>query len=91
MMYLPKPIAGARSAASEDGRRAGRSVLASLTAIEQLVNNGTITTTQGHAVDRQVQQGYFDSATLTGFTQPQIQAVERALANAKRALARNVQ
>lgn len=53
-----------------------------LNAIEQLVDNGTITATHGEAVDSQLRQGYFDSSTLTGFTQAQIQAVEQALTNA---------
>jgi hypothetical protein len=59
-----------------------------LNAVEQLVSNGTITTTQGQAVDRQLRQGYFDSSTLTGLTQAQIQAVENAIGNAKQALAK---
>jgi hypothetical protein len=59
-------------------------------AVEQLVNNGTISATQGQAVDSQVQQGYIDPSTLTGFTQAQLQAVDQALGNAKRALAPTV-
>jgi hypothetical protein len=55
-------------------------------AIERLVDNGTITATQGRAVDNEIGQGNFDSSTLTGFTQTQLQAVERALTNTKRAL-----
>jgi hypothetical protein len=58
-----------------------------LTAIEQLVDNGTITATQGQAVDSQIQQGYIDPSTLTGFTPTQLQAVQQALASAKQALA----
>jgi predicted amino acid dehydrogenase len=56
-----------------------------LNAIAQLVDNGTITATQGQAVDSELRQGNFDPSTLTGFTEAQIQAVEQALANAKRA------
>jgi hypothetical protein len=59
-------------------------------AVEQLVNNGTISATQGQAVDSQIRQGYIDPSTLTGFTQAQLQAVEQALGNAKRALAPTV-
>ena len=55
-------------------------------AIERLVDNGTITATQGRAVDNEIGQGNFDSSTLAGFTQTQLQAVERALTNTKRAL-----
>ena len=58
-----------------------------LNAVGQLVDNGTISTTQGQAVDQQLRQGYFDSSTLTGFTQAQIQAVQNAISNAKQALA----
>jgi hypothetical protein len=58
-----------------------------LTAIDQLVGNGTISATQGQAVDSQIQQGYIDPSTLTGFTPTQLQAVQQALANAKQALA----
>jgi hypothetical protein len=55
-------------------------------AIERLVDNGTITATQGRAVDDEIGRGNFDSSMLTGFTQTQLQAVERALTNTKRAL-----
>lgn len=57
-----------------------------LEAVQQLVNNGTISTTQGQALDRQIQAGRIDTDTLTGFTPAQLQAVQQALANAKRAL-----
>lgn len=56
-------------------------------AVQQLVDNGTITATQGQALDRQIQSGGLDTDTLAGFTQTQRQAVEQALGNAKRALA----
>jgi hypothetical protein len=55
-------------------------------AIKQLVDNGTISAAQGQAVDSQIQRGYFDSSTLAGFTQAQIQAVEQAISNTKRAM-----
>jgi hypothetical protein len=58
-----------------------------LNAIQQLVNNGTITAAQGQAVDNQLRHGYFDSSKLRGFTQTQIQAITQALGNAKRSLA----
>jgi hypothetical protein len=63
-----------------------------LRAIQQLVNNGTITPTEGQAVDREIQSGRVDTDTLTssGFTPTQVQAVQQALGNTKRALARNV-
>jgi hypothetical protein len=57
------------------------------TAIQQLVDNGTLSATEGQAVDREIQQGYLDTSTLTGFTQAQLQAVQQALKNTKRALA----
>jgi hypothetical protein len=64
-----------------------------LNAIQQLVNDGTITATEGQAVDREIQAGRVDTGTLTssGFTQAQLQAVEQALGNTKRALAPSVQ
>ena len=57
-----------------------------LNAVQQLVDNGTITAAQGQAVDAQIQRGYFDSSTLTGFSQSQIQAVEQALTTTKMAM-----
>jgi hypothetical protein len=64
-----------------------------LNAIQQLVNNGTITATQGQTVDREIQAGRIDTDTLasSGFTPTQLQAVQQTLGNAKRALARNGQ
>ena len=64
-----------------------------LNAIQQLVNDGTITATEGQAVDREIQAGRVDTDTLTssGFTPVQLQAVQQALGNTKRALAPNVQ
>ena len=60
-----------------------------LSAIQQLVDNGTITATEGQAVDREIQAGRIDTDTLasSGFTPTQLQAVQQALGNAKRALA----
>lgn len=62
-----------------------------LSAIQRLVDNGTITATEGQAVDREIQQGRIDTQTLSGFTQAQLQAVDQALGNTKRALAASVQ
>ena len=59
-------------------------------AIQQLVDNGALTATGGQAVDREIRAGTIDTDTLTGFTQAQLQAVEQALGNAKRALAPTV-
>jgi hypothetical protein len=60
-----------------------------LSAIQQLVDNGTITATEGQAVDREIQAGRVDTDTLasSGFTPTQLQAVQQALGNTKRALA----
>ena len=58
-----------------------------LDAIQQLVGNGTITAAQAQAVDREIQAGRIDTDTLTGFTAAQLDAVEQALGNAKRAIA----
>jgi hypothetical protein len=62
-----------------------------LNAIQQLVGKGTITAAEGQAVDREIQGGRIDTRTLSGFTQAQLQAVEQALGNVKRALAGSVQ
>ena len=58
-----------------------------LNAIEQLVDNGTITATQARTVDREIEAGRVDTDTLAarGFTQSQLQAVQQALSNAKQA------
>jgi hypothetical protein len=60
-----------------------------LIAIQQLVDDGTITVTEGQAVDREILSGYTNTERLasTGLTQTQIQAVERALENTKLAQA----
>ena len=60
-----------------------------LTATQRLVDTGTITATEGQAVDREILAGRIDTDTLasSGFTQAQLQAVEQALGNTKRALA----
>jgi hypothetical protein len=58
-------------------------------AIQQLVDNGTITAAQGQAVDREIDAGRIDTATLasSGLTATQLEAVEQALGGAKSALA----
>ena len=61
-----------------------------LTAVQRLVNDGAITPTEGQTVDREIQAGAIDPQTLSGFTQPQLQAVEQMLENTKRALAQSV-
>jgi hypothetical protein len=63
-----------------------------LTAVQRLVNAGTISTTEGQTLDREILAGRVDTDTLasSGFTQPQLQAVQQALENTKRALAPNV-
>ncbi len=60
-----------------------------LNAIQRLVDDGTITATEGQIVDREIVAGTVDTDTLTssGFTPAQLQAVQQALGNAKRALA----
>jgi heme-binding NEAT domain protein len=60
-----------------------------LNAIQQLVNTGTITPTEAQAVDREIQAGRVDTDTLasSGFTPTQLQAVQQALGDTKRALA----
>ena len=61
-------------------------------AIQQLVDDGTITPTERQAVDREIQAGRVDTDTLasSGFTPSQLQAVQQALSNTKRALAPSV-
>jgi hypothetical protein len=60
-----------------------------LNAVQQLVNSGTITATEGQALDHEIVAGRVDTDTLasSGFTPTQLQAVQNALGNAKRALA----
>ena len=60
-----------------------------LDAIQRLVRDGTISATQGQAVDTEIQTGRVDTQTLasSGFTQVQLQAVQQTLSNTKRALA----
>jgi hypothetical protein len=50
-------------------------------AVQQLVDNGTITATEGQALDREIRAGRVDTDTLapSGFTPTQLQAVARAL------------
>jgi hypothetical protein len=63
-----------------------------LNAIQRLVNDGTITAADAQVVDREIMAGRVDTDSLTasGYTQAQLQAVENALDNAKRALAATV-
>jgi hypothetical protein len=60
-----------------------------LNAVRRLVDNGTITATEGQAVDREILTGSIDMDTLAseGFTPAQLAAVQQALANTKQALA----
>jgi hypothetical protein len=59
-----------------------------LHAIQQLVDNATITAAEGQAVDHEIQAGRVDSDTLasSGLTQTQLQAVQQALSDTKRGL-----
>jgi hypothetical protein len=63
-----------------------------LNAAQRLVNDGTITAAEGQVLDGAIRAGTIDPDTLasSGFTQNQIQAVEQALVDAKRALAPRV-
>ncbi len=76
-----------------DAREPSPNPQAFLGAIQRLVDNGTITAAEGQAVDREIVAGRVDTDSLasSGFTPTQLQAVEQALENTKRALARNVQ
>lgn len=60
-----------------------------LAAVGRLVDDGTISAAQGQTVDHEIQTGNIETDALAsgGFTPAQVQAVQRALANAKRALA----
>lgn len=60
-----------------------------LNAVQRLVDNGTITATEGQTVDREIVAGRVDTETLasSGFTPTQLQAVQQALGNTKRSLA----
>jgi hypothetical protein len=57
-------------------------------AVQQFVNNGTSSNTEGQAAGRETLAGSVDPQTLTssGLTQTQLQAVEQTLENTKRAL-----
>ncbi|MGA2927014.1 MAG: hypothetical protein ABSG43_13640 [Solirubrobacteraceae bacterium] len=59
-----------------------------LTAVQQLVDNGTITAAESRAVDREILAGRVDTDGLasSGFTETQLQAIEQTLSNTKRAL-----
>lgn len=63
-----------------------------LRAVQQLVAHGAITATQAQTVDREIVTGRVDTDTLAagGFSPAQLQAVEEALGNTKRALAQSV-
>jgi hypothetical protein len=63
-----------------------------LDAIQQLVDNGTITATEAQVVDGEIVSGRVDTDTLaaSGFTPAQLDAVGQALGGAKRALAAGV-
>ena len=61
-----------------------------LIAVQRLVNDGTITETEGQAVDRDIQIGRLDPQTLSGFTQAQLTALQQTLSNTKRALAQSL-
>jgi hypothetical protein len=57
--------------------------------IRALVDNGTITASEGQTVDREIETGRVDTDSLAsaGFTQTQLQAVQQALTTTKRGLA----
>jgi hypothetical protein len=57
--------------------------------IRSLVDNGTITASEGQTVDREIEAGRIDTDSLVsaGFTQAQLQAVQQALGSTKRGLA----
>jgi hypothetical protein len=63
-----------------------------LDAIQSLVDNGTITAAEAQVVDGEIVAGRVDTDTLaaSGFTAAQLDAVQQALGNAKRALAPGV-
>jgi hypothetical protein len=61
-----------------------------VSAVERLVDNGTITATEGQAVDSQIQAGGLNTDALASsgvLTQAQAQAVQQALSDVKRSLA----
>jgi hypothetical protein len=60
-----------------------------LAAVQRLVNDGTISSSEGQVVDREIRAGRVDTQTLaaSGFTPAQLQAVQQALSNTKRAIA----
>ena len=53
-----------------DAPQPGANPQSFLNAIQQLVDNGTITAAEGQAVDREIQQGRVDTQTLTGRVHP---------------------
>jgi hypothetical protein len=57
--------------------------------IQRLVDDGTITATEGQTVDREILAGKVDTDSLasSGFTPSQLVAVQQALSSTKRALA----
>lgn len=59
-----------------------------LNAIQQLVDNGTITVAEGQTVDQEIVAGRVDTDTLasSGFTTTQLNAVQQVLTSTKRSL-----
>lgn len=57
--------------------------------VQRLINAGTISAAEGQILDREIQVGRVDTQTLasSGFTPTQLQGVQQALSNTKRALA----
>lgn len=62
-----------------------------LDAVQQLVDNGTISAAQGQVLDGEIQSGSIDTSTLAadGFSPSQLQAVQQTLATTKESLASN--
>jgi hypothetical protein len=56
---------------------------------QRLVDDGTLSATEGQVLERDIQAGTIDTATLasSGFTPSQLAAVQQALVSTKRALA----
>jgi hypothetical protein len=81
-----KPASGGTTKTRASAPQQAGSPQLFVNAIHQLVDNGTITAAQGQVVDAQIDRGYFDSSTLTGFSQSQIQAVQQTLSDTKRTL-----
>jgi hypothetical protein len=60
-----------------------------LHAVAQLVDNGTITASEGQAVDHEILAGQIDTSTLAsdGFTPSQLEALQQVLSTTKQGLA----